>query len=85
MLATLFYFLLRQPGRGGYVFPVKAAVVADGAYERDAGFRAALEEVSRKGKTSFELSSAETREEADALLENGDVDGYLTVETASRS
>ena len=81
MLATLFYFCFANLDAADTFSPVKAAVVADGAYERDAGFRAALEEVSKEGENQLlELSSAETREEADALLENGDVDGYLTVE-----
>ena len=81
MLATLFYFCFANLDAADAFSPVKAAVVADGAYERDAGFRAALEEVSKEGENQLlELSSAETREKADALLENGDVDGYLTVE-----
>jgi hypothetical protein len=55
--------------------------VADQAYRQAAGFQAALEEVSKEGEDRLlQLTRVETREEADRLLEDGRVEGYLTIE-----
>ena len=49
-----------------------------------AGFQAALEEVSKEGEDRLlQLTRVETREEADRLLEDGRVEGYLTIEAGA--
>lgn len=81
LLATLFYFCFSNLDSADAFSPVKTAVVADQAYRQDARFQAVLEEVSQEGENQLlELSQVAAREKADELLENGQVDGYLTVE-----
>ena len=81
MLATLFYFCFSNLDSADAFSPVKTAVVADQAYRQAAGFQAALEEVSKEGEDRLlQLTQVETREEADRLLEDGRVEGYLTIE-----
>ena len=81
MLATLFYFCFSNLDSADAFSPVKPAVVADQAYRQAAGFQAALEEVSKEGEDRLlQLTRVETREEADRLLEDGRVEGYLTIE-----
>ena len=63
---------------------MKTAVVADQDYRQAAGFQAALEEVSKEGEDRLlQLTRVETREEADRLLEDGRVEGYLTIEAGA--
>ena len=81
MLATLFYFCFSNLDSADAFSPVKTAVVADQAYRQAAGCQAALEEVSKEGEDRLlQLTQVETREEADRLLEDGRVEGYLTIE-----
>lgn len=81
MLATLFYFCFSNLDSADAFSPVKTAVVADQAYRQAADFQAALEEVSKEGEDRLlQLTRVETREEADRLLEDGRVEGYLTIE-----
>ena len=81
MLATLFYFCFSNLDSADAFSPVKPAVVADQAYRQAAGFQAAVEEVSKEGEDRLlQLTRVETREEADRLLEDGRVEGYLTIE-----
>ena len=76
MLATLFYFCFSNLDSADAFSPVKTAVVADQAYRQAAGFQAAKEGEDRL----LQLTRVETREEADRLLEDGRVEGYLTIE-----
>lgn len=81
MLATLFYFCFSNLDSADAFSPVKTAVVADQAYRQAAGFQAALEGVSKEGEDRLlQLTRVKTREEADRLLEDGRVEGYLTIE-----
>ena len=78
MLATLFYFCFSNLDSADAFSPVKTAVVA---YRQAAGFQAALEGVSKEGEDRLlQLTRVKTREEADRLLEDGRVEGYLTIE-----
>lgn len=84
MLATLFYFCFSNLDSADAFSPVKTAVVADQDYRQAAGFQAALEEVSKEGEDRLlQLTRVETREEADRLLEDGRVEGYLTIEAGA--
>lgn len=84
MLATLFYFCFSNLDSADAFSPVKTAVVVDQAYRQAAGFQAALEEVSKEGEDRLlQLTRVETREEADRLLEDGRVEGYLTIEAGA--
>lgn len=81
MLATLFYFCFSNLDSADAFSPVETAVVADQAYRQAAGFQAALEGVSKEGEDRLlQLTRVKTREEADRLLEDGRVEGYLTIE-----
>ena len=84
MLATLFYFCFSNLDSADAFSPVKTAGVADQAYRQAAGFQAALEGVSKEGEDRLlQLTRVETREEADRLLEDGRVEGYLTIEAGA--
>ena len=84
MLATLFYFCFSNLDSADAFSPVKTAVGADQDYRQAAGFQAALEEVSKEGEDRLlQLTRVETREEADRLLEDGRVEGYLTIEAGA--
>lgn len=84
MLATLFYFCFSNLDSADAFSPVKTAVVTDQDYRQAAGFQAALEEVSKEGEDRLlQLTRVETREEADRLLEDGRVEGYLTIEAGA--
>ena len=84
MLATLFYFCFSNLDSADAFSPVTTAGVADQAYRQAAGFQAALEEVSKEGEDRLlQLTRVETREEADRLLEDGRVEGYLTIEAGA--
>ena len=84
MLATLFYFCFSNLDSADAFSPVKTAVVADQDYRQAAGCQAALEEVSKEGEDRLlQLTRVETREEADRLLEDGRVEGYLTIEAGA--
>ena len=86
MLATLFYFCFSNLDSADAFSPVKTAVVADQAYRQAAGFQAALEGVSKEGEDRLlQLTRVKTREEADRLLEDGRVEGYLTIEDGSQA
>ena len=81
MLATLFFAVFTNLDTAGQFSRMPVAVVDNGAYQRDIYFQAALAAVSGDGGNSlFDLQVVPNQEEADALLEKGEIDGYILCE-----
>jgi len=78
LLATMFFFAFGSLNTVGQfrVFPL--GVVNNEAYRSDTAFRAALESVSGEDGL-FILSEFSDMDSADAMLESGDIAGYIVV------
>ena len=79
VLATLFYMAFSNLYTNEIFNPINIAVVNDEQYVKNKSFRAALEEVSTGDGKLFNLSET-TVDEADKLLNENLIDGYIVVE-----
>ena len=80
-LSTLFYFAFTNLGASYQFRQIPLGVVDSDAFRQNAAFVAALEAVSGEGETQmFELMLLAGPQEADDLLELGDIDGYIIVD-----
>ena len=78
MLSTLFFAVFTNIDADSRFREIPLGVVEDDAYLRDATFRAALESVTGGGEGAlFDLRLCAERDEADALLEAGEIEGYV--------
>lgn len=81
MLSTLFFFAFSELDSANNFEAVNTAVVDDSAYRAETGLRETLDEVSKEGDGQLlSLTLTASVAEADALLEQGKVDGYLVVQ-----
>lgn len=80
LLATFFHMAFSNLNKGEIFQPITAAVVDDEAYRQNAFFQELLEAVSTGEERIFILTKTATREEADRLLHEGDIEGYFTME-----
>lgn len=78
LLAVFFNMSLRNIASSETFRPVPTAVVNDAGYQKNAGFRSALKSVSEGKDKIFSLTET-TRKNAEKLLEDGKIAGYLTV------
>jgi len=76
LLATMFFATFGSLDTMGMLDRFPLGVVNDEAYRLDAAFRSALESVSGEDGL-FELIVIEDADAADAMLENGGVEGYI--------
>ncbi len=60
--------------------PIEAAVVNDTGYKQDTSFQQTLTAVSNGDSRIFNLKEVSTREEAELLLESGEIEGYFSVD-----
>jgi len=81
LLATLFYFAFANLDTAGQFKIMPIGIIYNEAYQNDVTFRKTLEAVSGGGEDSlFELHLLKNQEDADLLLEKGEIDGYIIVE-----
>ncbi|MCL2051556.1 MAG: ABC transporter permease [Lachnospiraceae bacterium] len=81
MLATLFHFAFANLDASGTLKTIQLGVIDNAAYQQDLNFQNVLESVSGESEDSlFKLWSLKNQEEADDLLENGEIDGYVIYE-----
>lgn len=80
LIATLFFFALGDIDKAEQFNVINAAVVDNDAYRQNEYFNKALDEVSKDGDNQlFSLTYVSSAGEADTLLENGDIEGYIIV------
>lgn len=80
LIATLFFFALGDIDKAEQLDVINAAVVDNDAYRQNEYFNKALDEVSKNGDDQlFSLTYVSSVDEADTMLENGDIDGYIIV------
>lgn len=78
ILGTFFNMGLRNINNSEAFHPVNIAVVADNSYQKNSDFKAILEDVSTGDDRIFNLT-ATTKENANQLLGDNKIDGYITV------
>ena len=98
LLGTLFYAVFTNLDSAGQFREIPIAVVDDAAYRQDAALQAAIGSVSGAGRDGnwgergddgggwgnlFDLSYAASQGEADAMLEKGEIEGYIAIGTDS--
>ena len=83
MLATLFSAAFTNLDIAGQFSTMPIAVIDNDAYRRDAYFQAAINSVSSEGgERLFDLRLLPDIGEADAFLDNGEIDGYIIIDDA---
>lgn len=81
LIATLFSFALGDIDKAEQLDIINVAVVDNNAYRQNEYFNKALDEVSKSGDNQlFSLTYVSSASQADTLLENGDIDGYIIVD-----
>ncbi len=80
MMATLFYFTFTSLDTAQQLRSISLAVVNNADYQQDAIFRAVLEAAAEDAETPlFTLTMTDREEEADTMLEDGTIDGYIRI------
>lgn len=79
ILATLFNMGFSNLGSAEVFNPIDIAVVNNGEYQHNEKFKLALDKVSNGDDRLFNLSAV-SMEEADEMLRNNKIDGYIIVE-----
>lgn len=79
ILATLFNMGFSNLGSAEVFNPIDIAVVNNGEYQHNEKFKLALDKVSAGDDRLFNLSAV-SMEEADEMLRNNKIDGYIIVE-----
>ena len=82
MLSTLLYAVFTNLDTAGQFREIPIGVVDDDAYRQDIAFKAALEAVSGGDAPLFGLRLLSGQDEADALLQKGELNGYIVVADA---
>lgn len=78
VLSTLFYFAFTSLDEEYALSPIPTGVIMDESDGEDTIFTEVLEAVSQPGEDRLlEVTFLRTAEEADALLEAGEIDGYI--------
>lgn len=82
MLATLFFATLSSVDTSGRLHEIPLGVVDNREYRQNDSLRLMLESVSgeNNGKL-FNLTEIKDSDQADTLLEKGEIDGYILVQT----
>jgi ABC-2 type transport system permease protein len=83
VLATLFNMTIANLGNGQTFSPIDIAVVENEAWHKDDNFKLALNSVSTGDDRLFNLKMA-SEDEADALLEDNAIAGYVVVDSPLR-
>lgn len=79
LLSTLFYFTFSSLDATMQLKEIPLGVIDDAAYRQDDAFRSTLESVSvQNGGELFILTSFADMDSADAALEGGEIEGYIT-------
>jgi len=80
ILGTLFNLAFSNLTKQEAFKTIDIAVVNNEAYQKDTGFKSFLADVSQGEDKLFNINLS-TKEDAEELLDNGKVDGYITVDT----
>ncbi len=80
LLSTLFYFTLQSVEEDMTFHSIPTAVVKDQPMEAEVYLVQMLEEVSAGDEAMLDIFWVSEEKEADALLETGEVQGYISVE-----
>jgi len=78
ILATFFNMAFSNLNSNETFHPIDIAVVNDTGYQQNKDFKPVLEEVSKGSDRTFNLTAV-TGQEADKLLNDGKIKGYITV------
>lgn len=82
LLATLFFVALSAVDDAGRLHEIPLGVIDDENYRGDPAFSSMLDSVSGEdGNRLFALTLLSNAAEADALLEKGEIDGYIFVKS----
>ena len=83
MLATLFFATLSAVGAAGQLQAIPLGVVDNESYRQDVSLKTTLESASSdNGDNLFDLTLLPDTADADALLENKEIDGYILVDSS---
>jgi len=78
MLSTLFYFTLTNLDEESLLKIIPVGIVTDAAFEQDTTFQTIIDTVSEPGEDQlFDLHRVDNAEQGDALLLQGEIDGYI--------
>lgn len=80
MMATLFFFVFTEIDNAGRFSAVPAAVVDNAAFQADTALSEAVRLVAAGEERLLDVTYVGTVEEADSLLEEGEVAGYIMLE-----
>lgn len=80
LLSTLFYFSLGSLDEDMEFQSIPAAVVENRAMETEGYLKQMLEEISKGGEPLLDLCRVSSEEEADTLLKNDEICGYIFME-----
>ena len=80
LMATFFNMAFSGLNSAEAFKPIEAAVVNDAGYKQDTSFQQTLTAVSNGDSRIFNLKEVSTREEAEQLLESGEIEGFFSVE-----
>lgn len=83
ILATFFNMAFANLNSTETFHPIDIAVVNDAGYQQNKDFKPVLEDVSKGSGRMFNLTAV-TRQEADKLLNDGKIKGYITVDSEIR-
>lgn len=80
MMATLFFFVFTEIDNAGRFSAVPTAVVDNAAFQADTALSEAVRLVAAGEERLLDVTYVGTVEEADSLLEEGEVAGYIMLE-----
>jgi len=81
MLATLFSVTLSAVDTAGRLHEIPLGVINNEAYRQDISLQSALESVSGENDSRlFDVTLLSNTADADALLEKGEIDGYILID-----
>lgn len=82
LLSTFFNMAFSNLNNSEAFKPIEVAVLNDAGYRQDTAFQQALTAVSSGDSRIFNLKETAARQEAEQLLESGEIEGYFSVEGA---
>jgi len=83
MLATLFSVTLSAVDTAGRLHEISIGVIDNEAYREDVSFQSALESISGENDNRlFDIKLLQNINEADILLEQKEIDGYIFIDNA---
>lgn len=83
LLSTLFYFAFSSLDKEDMLDTIPVAVVEDSTYEEEVYMQAMMDALSEGEEPFLEITAVQTQEEADLLLKDGEVEGFISMENGN--